>query len=436
MKKYIHIPSLIIALISILFSCNQQIPEKPNVILIMADDMGYECLSINGTTEYDTPVLDQLAQTGINVSHCISQPLCTPSRVKIMTGLYNYRNYEAFEYLNPDSYTFGQLMKDAGYHTAIAGKWQLNGRHAKKEGWQDLNRPFHFGFDEYCLWQVTKGRQEGERYADPLIYKNAMEMKGLEDAYGPDIFTDFILDFIQKHKDEPFFIYYPMVLVHEPFVPTPDSEEWADPSGRNERDTSYFEDMVEYTDKIVGKIVAKLDVTGNMDNTLLIFTGDNGTDVHIYTDMIEGTYRGGKGKPSDPGTRVPLVISWPAVIEKPLFYNGLVEFSDFFATLADITDQEQSSEGKSFLPLLTGESDLHRKTAFVHYDPRWGRFEKARFIRTLTYKLYEDGRFYDMLKDPREKEPLDTTNLSLIEKETLEMLKNELAEHPTGKLVE
>jgi arylsulfatase A len=327
-------------------------------------------------------------------------------------------------------------MKDAGYHTAIAGKWQLNGRHAKMEGWEDLKRPHVFGFDEYCLWQVNRGKQEGERFADPLIVKNAVEMEGLEDAYGPDVFTEFVLNFIDKHKNEPFFIYYPMVLVHDPFVPTPDSEEWSDPSRRYENDTTYFEDMVEYTDKIVGKIVEKLDETGNMDNTLLIFTGDNGTHVSINTDMKEGTYQGGKGKPFDPGTRVPLVISWPEVIEKPLFYNGLVEFSDFFATLADITDQEHSSDGVSLLPFLKGETDLHRETVFVHYAPKWGRFENARFVRTLTYKLYADGRFYDMLSDPREQHALDTTGMSPQQEEVYERLSGELDKHPPTGLVD
>jgi arylsulfatase A len=221
----------------------------------MADDMGYECLSCYGSTSYNTPVLDKLASNGIQFNQCISQPLCTPSRVKIMTGMYNYRNYDYFGHLNNDSYTIGNLLKDAGYATCIVGKWQLNGLAYKDDipYWDDSNRPIKFGFDEYCLWQLTQGRNQGERFADPLIEQNGKILDTDIDDYGPDIFTNYLLDFIDRNKQAPFFIYFPMVLVHEPFVPTPDSKDWVDPSMRYKKDTSYFKDMVSYTDRIVGK---------------------------------------------------------------------------------------------------------------------------------------------------------------------------------------
>jgi len=142
----------------------------------MADDMGYECLGCNGSTEYRTPVLDNLASKGIRFEHCYSQPLCTPSRVKIMTGKFNFRNYEDFGYLNPDENTFGNLLKDAGYATCIAGKWQLNGLNRDNPGNQDVTRPYHFGFDEYCLWQLNRKRSEGERFANPLITQNGEDL--------------------------------------------------------------------------------------------------------------------------------------------------------------------------------------------------------------------------------------------------------------------
>jgi len=114
---------LILSVLFLFFSgCDLSKNDKPNIILIMADDMGYECLGSYGGTSYSTPVLDEMAENGIRVSHCISQPLCTPSRVKIMTGLYNYRNYEYFGYLNPDQQTFGHLMKGAGYATTYEGR--------------------------------------------------------------------------------------------------------------------------------------------------------------------------------------------------------------------------------------------------------------------------------------------------------------------------
>ena len=224
---------------------------KPSVILIMADDMGVECLGCYGGLSYDTPYLDQMAEQGKRFTHCYSQPLSTPSRVKIMTGKYNYRNYEDFGYLNPKEKTFGNVMKEAGYATSIVGKWQLNGRN-EHLGWQNSDRPKTFGFDEYTLWQLTK---KGNRYADPLIEQNGRILKGMENEYGPDIFLEHALDFIERKKDQPFFLYYPMVLPHFPLVPTPDSEEWHDKEKRSGRDEHYFKDMVEYTDKLVGKII-------------------------------------------------------------------------------------------------------------------------------------------------------------------------------------
>ena len=192
-------------LLALLFtSCSKTEEKLPNIVLIMADDMGYECLGVNGSTEYQTPNLDRLANKGIHFEHSYSQPLCTPSRVKIMTGKYNFRNYEDFGYLNPNQVTFGNLLKDAGYATCIAGKWQLNGLYSKREGHLDVNRPYEFGFDEYCLWQLVHGRGEGERFANPLITQNGEDLPRDPDAYGPQVFTDYICNFIDRKAGQPF----------------------------------------------------------------------------------------------------------------------------------------------------------------------------------------------------------------------------------------
>ena len=175
---------------------SMDIEPKPSVILIMADDMGVECLGCYGGLSYDTPHLDQMAEQGKRFTHCYSQPLSTPSRVKIMTGKYNYRNYEDFGYLNPKEKTFGNVMKEVGYATSVVGKWQLNGRN-EHHGWQNSDRPKTFGFDEYTLWQLTK---KGSRYADPLIEQNGRILKGMENEYGPDIFLEHALDFIERKK--------------------------------------------------------------------------------------------------------------------------------------------------------------------------------------------------------------------------------------------
>lgn len=417
-------------------------PSPPNVILIMADDMGYECLSAYGSLSYQTPVLDQLAAEGLLATHCYAQPLCTPSRVKIMTGLYNYRNYEAFGYLHPGARTFGHEAKAAGYATCLVGKWQLNGvSGTQRPGWEDLERPRKLGFDEYCLWQHTHTRREGERFANPLIQENGLVLPRDSNAYGPDIFADYLIDFLTRHQDTSFFVYYPMVLVHDPFVPTPDSPEWQDPARRYEEDTTYFKDMVAYTDKIVGRIVRHLDSLGLRQNTVLIFTGDNGTGRAITTQTTHGPVKGEKGKPLDAGTRVPLLINWPGRLDPGQVYEGLIEFSDFFPTLADLFTQGHAApatDGASLYPLLVGAPHTPREHVLVHYDPRWGFGSdyRSRFVRTRTYKLYHDGRFYHIPSDPLEERPLNTAVLPDSAAAAYAQLSAEIARHPAWIEVE
>ncbi|MFV0268400.1 MAG: sulfatase-like hydrolase/transferase [Draconibacterium sp.] len=437
MRTFKRIAILFVALF-MLSSSTQVKRTQPNVILIMADDMGYECLGAYGSTSYRTPNIDKMASEGILFSNCVSQPLCTPSRVKIMTGKYNYRNYDYFGHLSLSEYTFGNLMQEAGYETCIAGKWQLNGLAYKDsiEDWNDNTRPHKFGFEEYCLWQLTKTGREGERYADPLIEQNGKVLERNRDEYGPDIFSDFVLDFIERKKDKPFFVYYPMVLVHDPFVPTPDSREWENPELRYQKDNAYFKDMVAYADKIVGRIIQKLEELNLDENTLVIFTGDNGTNISISSHIGEELIVGGKGKTTDAGTHVPLVVHWPAQIKEKLVFNELIEFSDFFPTLAELTEMDIESDGKSFYPLLTGDTYQPRKTAFVHYDPRWGDYvnrHRNQFVRTLEYKLYPDSRFYNLTTDKLEKNPLNSDSLSNNELNVRTALENELKKHPKWK---
>ena len=409
--RRISLNLLLLALCGLVFSSCKKEGVRPNIILIMADDMGYECLGCNGSTEYQTPNIDRLASEGVKFTHCISQPLCTPSRVKIMTGKYNYRNYCDFGYLDVNEKTFGNYLKEAGYKTAIAGKWQLNGLETKRPGNQDRMRPQHFGFDEYCLWQLTHRRHDGERYASPLIEQNGLKLRGTEQKYGPDIFADFVVDFIEKNTENPFFVYYPMVLVHDPFVPTPDSESWKNPELHYKNDTTYFADMVSYTDKIVGRIQAALKKHKLTENTLVIFTGDNGTHWTIFSNTENGVIQGGKGRMHNRGTRVPMVASWPAKGVNEKTFTDLIDFSDFLPTLLEAAGVEvpEDIDGRSFLNVLVGKKFQAKETVTVHYDHMRTRQTKkfmGRFVRTKDYKLYHDGRFFDLNYDPNEKHPL------------------------------
>ena len=176
--------------------------HKPNIVLILIDDFGYECVTADGGESYRTPVMDRLAATGVRFEQCHAQPLCTPTRVQLMTGIGNKRNYTHFAHLDPSQKTFGNLLKDAGYATCITGKWQLS---------NGFNGPAHFGFDEYCLWQLK--RRPG-RYKNPGLEINGKLHDYTKNEYGPDIVSDYALDFITRKKDVPFFLYYPMMLTH------------------------------------------------------------------------------------------------------------------------------------------------------------------------------------------------------------------------------
>ncbi len=411
----IRITTYLIVL-AVLAQCKQQkkseenpTQNQPNIILIMADDMGYESLGVNGSTEYSTPNLDRLAGEGIRFTHCYSQPLCTPSRVKIMTGKFNYRNYEDFGYLNPNQKTFGNVLKEAGYKTLIAGKWQLNGLNRDNPDNQDLERPYEFGFDEYCLWQLNKRKSEGERFANPLITQNGKDLPRDPDAYGPQIFADYISDFIDRNAEEPFFVYFPMVLVHDPFVPTPDSPAWEDPERRYEKDTAYYADMMAYTDKIIGQLEAKLKEKNIWENTLFMFTADNGTNVNIKSETTYGTVWGAKGKTINTGNHVPFIVTWPAVIKEPSVFEGMIDFADFLPTVAEaggVDPSAYSTDGISLIPVLNGTSNSTKEQIFIHYSPRWGDREADRWVMDNEYKLYRDGRFYRTTIDPLEQQPL------------------------------
>ncbi|MHC4119572.1 MAG: sulfatase-like hydrolase/transferase [Planctomycetota bacterium] len=380
--------------------------RKPNIILIMADDIGYECFGCYGSKVYKTPVLDELARTGVRFEHCYSQPLCTPSRVKIMTGQYNFRNYVDFGVLDPKQKTFGHLLQGAGYATCVVGKWQLYGsvnQRAEVRGTGSL--PGDAGFDEHCLWQIM---ERGSRYKDPLMIRNGKPVEDFKGRYGPDISCDYALDFIERHKAEPFFLYFPMAIVHDPFVPTPDSEDWDMPRHRN--NTKYFPDMVAYMDKMVGRIVGKLDALGLRENTLVLFTGDNGTHKSIKSELAGRTIQGAKGETTDAGTRVALVANQPGVVASGKVCGDLVDFSDFVPTFAEAAGAKAPEgmimDGRSFLPQLRGEKGNPRDWIFCHYDARWGRWKDVqRFVRDNRWKLYATGELYDIPADTLEKNP-------------------------------
>lgn len=372
-----------------------EVAARPNLILIMADDFGYECVGANGGESYQTPHLDRLAATGVRFENAHSYPLCTPTRVALMTGKHNVRNYLNFGTLPRNEITFAHLLKQAGYATGVCGKWQLG---------KETDSPQHFGFDEALLWQQTR---RPPRYANPGLERNGVEEEYPEGSYGPTLINDFALDFVTRHRDRPFFLYYPMILTHDPFQPTPDSGDWA-PKAVGEkvhRDVKHFADMTAFMDKMIGRLDAKLEELGIRENTLLLFLGDNGT-LSTVTSRFQGTdYQGGKGTTTSRGTHVPLIASWPAVMKKGRVCQDLVGAVDFLPTLCDAAGVPvpDGSDGVSFLPQLKGEAGTPRDALYLWYSPRQQADLKVKeYAFDHAFKLYRGGQMFDLSADPFE----------------------------------
>lgn len=380
--------------------------SRPNIILIMTDDMGVECIGAHGGTSYKTPHLDQLAGQGLRFDRCHAQPLCTPTRVQLMTGLYNVRNYVRFGHIDPKATTFAHLFRQAGYKTAIAGKWQLG---------HDQHLPRNLGFDESCLWQHTR---RPPRYANPGLEYNGVSKDFSNGEYGPDLINAFAIDFIARHKDAPFLLYYPMVLTHDPFQPTPDSPDW-DPKAVGERvnvNVKHFGDMVTYCDKLVGKLIAALEKHGLRDNTLVIFMGDNGTGKGVTSRMGDRVVIGGKGTPLASGTHVPLIVNWPAVIKPGRVSDDLIDTTDFLPTLCEAAGiklpEKFQPDGRSFLPQLRGEAGQPRQWIYCWYARNGGARAQHEFAMNKQYKLYRDGSLFHLAADIEEKTPLSSEQIT------------------------
>ncbi len=411
-------------LLTVALSSHAASAKPPNIVLILADDIGVEGLGCYGGTSYKTPALDQLAREGLRFTHAYAQPLCTNTRIQFMTGLYNHRNWIAFGILDPQAKTFGHYLSDAGYETCIAGKWQLQSYDppdypgaATRRG---LGMKVHdAGFDEYCLWHTGHTEVKGARYADPVILQDGKFRDDLKGRYGPDVWVEYINDFIERKggTEKPFFVYYSMALPHWPMVPTPDSPEWRDPAKRNDEDVRYFKDMAEYMDKSVGRIVETVDSLGLAENTLILFFSDNGTHLKVTSQTKTGPVAGGKGETTDAGTHVPMIARWKGRIA-PGVNDDLVDSTDFLPTLLDAAGKPLPTstklDGRSFFPRLVGKPGNPREFVYCYFDPRPGwdkdRFRLKIFARDKRYKLYQNGTLFDVPRDLLEQRPILAKN--------------------------
>jgi arylsulfatase A len=376
--------------------------ERPNFLVILADDLGAAELACYGNTEHRTPNLDRLAARGVRFETAFACPVCHPSRFMIMTGQYathngvynfpNSRGGPAVKDEGPDDITahrtFLNLLHDAGYRTAVAGKWQLSGTQP--------NLIFECGVDAYRCWGYQEyytpedqnlaklaGIVFRSRYWRPSIIDNGHWLPTTLDDYGEDRFADFVIDFMRQNRERPWLAYYPMVLTHNPWLPTPAMSPTAEEKEQNGR--QHFAANVEYLDQVVGRVLAALEELGEAEETVVIFTGDNGTGFR------------GKSTATELGARVPMIVAGPQVRARPAT-KELTDLSDVLPTICELAGvalpQDRPLDGKSLAPFLRGQTASGPREWVFSYQGDY------RILRTKRWLLENNtpskpGRLFD-----------------------------------------
>jgi len=410
--------------------------NRPNIIFIMADDLGQEALACYGNDVNRTPNLDRMATEGMKFTEAHATPLCTPTRVQVMTGKYNHRNYVSFGLLEKTQKTFATYLKEAGYVTGVAGKWQLYGNEEQQQNAGDRTGalPQEVGFDQYCLWQV---QERGPRYKDPVITTNTSGTQEYKGRFGPDVFNEFAIDFIRDNKARPFFLYYPMVLTHAPFQPTPGNPDYAQVTENRPTHPKYFRGQVEYMDKMVGQLLDELADLGLTENTLVIFTGDNGTGRNVKSTVKGQQIQGAKGETTRFGTNVPMIVSWKGVIEPGKVNENLVDFTDMLPTFLEAASAKLPGggelDGRSLMPQLRSLEGPVRNWVFCYYHPQLHKDKKFIWAHDKNWKLYSDGRFYNLQTDVMEQTPLSAEALAEEGKAARERLQKVIDDQLTRK---
>jgi len=398
-------------------------PPKLNILFIMVDDLGKEWISCYGADEIQTPHIDALAAGGMRFTTAYSMPQCTPSRATLLTGQYPWRTgwvnhwdvpRWGVGYFDPAHYTtVARVLKGAGYATAAAGKWQINDFRVTPDGMRQ------HGFDDWCMWTGYEAGNppSGERYWDAYI-NTPQGSQTCAAKFGPDIYADFLIDFAKRHRDKPMFLYFPMCLTHGPLVPTPDEPEAAGTYAKHKA-------MIRYTDQLVGRLVDALDDLGLRDNTIIIFTTDNGSSGGLTGTLNGHKVKGGKGKKWESGVCEPFIANGPGLVPAGVVTDALTDFTDLLPTFAELggatLPENTEIDGVSIAPLLLGKTNDSPREWIMALGHGPARLDEkgvrgphdyaSRVIRDKRYKVWvnTDGQIdqlYDLSKDPWEQQNL------------------------------
>jgi arylsulfatase A len=375
-------------------------PARPNIIFILADDVGLGETGCTGGDRFKTPRIDALAEGGTRFDHCYSMPMCGPSRFTFLTGRYPFRTglagNNSFGKGNTGAYRpatrevmIPAVLKAAGYVTAAAGKWG-----------QMPAGPDDWGFDE----SLAAGNGQ---YWKGKYFLNGKSQTLADGKYMPDLIHDFLVDFIGRHKEEPFFVYYPMIHIHIPIQRTPDSAPDA-------TDDQLYADNVAYMDKLVGKLVEELDRLKLRGKTLIVFAGDNGSiRPPAYTPVKGRQLSGNKASMREGGSRVPMIANWPGTTPAGAISHDLTDFSDFFTTFAELAGAKLPDgvelDGRSIAARIKGGKGTPREWVYVELTGK-------SFVRDVRWKLGNDGGFFDLKDAPFEELPVagDTTDTAAL----------------------
>jgi len=369
--------------------------KKPNIMFILADDLGISGLSCYGADHYKTPNIDKLAREGTRYTHAYTAPLCGPSRALILTGRYAFRtgatNQDATGQMKPSVETMlPKMLKPAGYATACVGKW----------GQLPLG-PAEFGFDEYLKFQGSgiywNTQDKGKTYT---VNGRVKDLRDKE--YLPDVMHDFVIDFLNRHRNDPFFVYYSLSHVHVEILPTPDSK----PDSKD-----LYADNLAYMDKLVGKLMAELERLKLRENTLVVFVGDNGTGGGQAAQSTIGGKRlsGEKGSMLEGGANVPFILNWPGRTPAGKVTAELMDSTDFVPTFVELAGAKlppnTTIDGRSFVPQIYGRKGQPRDWVFIELARMW-------YVREQNWKLNQSGELFDMKPAPFAEPlvPADTKN--------------------------
>ncbi len=381
------------------------VARRPNIVVILADDLGFEALGCYGGASYKglgavrTPNLDAMAREGMLFKHCFATPVCSPARSELLTGKYNFRTgftdiagrNGATERLDPQAHpTVAAQLKAAGYVTAIAGKWHIGPPTSSKEipataeADTDYPHPRECGFDRQCIF----GGEHLVLYGKPT-----------PEDYTPARMQSWVLRFLESRKGrtEPFFLYYPSPIPHVPTLPTPLNPDGpTGAAGQKQGDNKNVPYLIEYLDKQVGEVRNKLTELGLRENTLVIFSGDNGTHRSVTTVMSDGReIPGGKASLRDTGSWVPMLASWPGGIKAGAVNENMVDFTDILPTCLELagTTASNTIDGISFAPQLRGKPGTPREWIHTLQMDKY-------FVRDVRWKLRENGELYDVSNSP------------------------------------